>query len=727
MNVQINLNGQPVSVPGGVTILQAARLNNIEIPTLCDYPGLPAHGSCRMCIVEIQGWANTPTSCTTPVQEGMVIRTESPKVQSLRADILRMLLSEHPSSCMFCPEKSHCDECMITVRKAGATTGCRSCSKDETCELKVLVETIGMDGVGYPTRYRGVKVRKDDPFLDMDFNLCILCGRCIRTCEELHFNNAMAYTQRGSDSMIGTAFSQTLAAAGCSFCGSCVEVCPTGTLSEKTRKWDGKADQAVTSTCPFCSIGCQVQLDIKEGAVIGSLPAHAAGTDQLCVLGRFSVTETVNHPSRLKEPARRTAGQNEGIPWEEALHLAAKRLAGCAPERFEMVVSADCTNEDLYVAQKFTRQVMKSERISSPVLAQYGAGLPALARLLAKSQGLEALKDASLILNLGFDGGYAQSVVEVQAHAAHRRGAQLVTLSTSEGSLGRYSDACLLAQPGKELEMLQALAQLTAAERVSPSANNGTLGEAARWLAQAELPVLIVGPDFLSHPDNSQLLAVIETLAEESRAALVILPAQANLAGLLRSGAFTSAAPLSQAPADVLYLLGSGMPENLAAGTYTIFQNIYYPAQGAADLLLPAAAFTEMSGTLTSQAGKENWLYPAVPTPGAARPAWQALSQLARAMGAEGFDFETLDAVRAEMAARPAFDPQTVAGSIAPTILNVPGEHWNGVPIYMGFVMAQAVEGLQCLYPDKSKSPDRQTAAGGNAETEPTQMEGLHV
>ena len=221
--------------------------------------------------------------------------------------------------------------------------------------------------------------------------------------------------------------------------------------------------------------------------------------------------------------------------------------------------------------------------------------------------------------------------------------------------------------------------------------------------------------------------AVIETLAEESRAALVILPAQANLAGLLRSGAFTSAAPLSQAPADVLYLLGSGMPENLAAGTYTIFQNIYYPAQGAADLLLPAAAFTEMSGTLTSQAGKENWLYPAVPTPGAARPAWQALSQLARAMGAEGFDFETLDAVRAEMAARPAFDPQTVAGSIAPTILNVPGEHWNGVPIYMGFVMAQAVEGLQCLYPDKSKSPDRQTAAGGNAETEPTQMEGLHV
>lgn len=728
MNVQININGLPVSVPGGVTILQAARQNGFEIPTLCDYPGLPPHGSCRMCIVEIQGWANTPTSCTTPVQEGMVIRTESPKVQSLRADILRMLLSEHPSACMFCPEKSHCDECMITVRKAGSTTGCRSCPKDETCELKALVETTAMDGVGYPTRYRGVKVRKDDPFLDMDFNLCILCGRCIRTCEELHFNNAMAYTQRGSDSLIGTAFSQTLAAAGCSFCGSCVEVCPTGTLSEKTRKWDGKAELAVTSTCPFCSIGCQVQLDVKDGAVIGSLPAHAAGTDQLCVLGRFGVTETVNHPSRLKEPARRTAGQNEGISWEEAVHLAAKRLTGCAPDRFEMVLSADCTNEDQYVAQKFTRQVMKSERISSPVLAQYGAGLPALARLLSKSQPLEALKDATFILNLGFDGGYAQSVVEVHAHTAHRKGAQLVTLATREGSLGRYSDVCLLAHPGKEVEMLRALIQLNAAERQAPASNGGALREAAGWLARSERPVMIVGPDFLSHPDNSQLLEAIETLAEESGAALIVLPAQANLAGLLRSGAFHSAAPVSQAPADVLYLLGSGMPANLAAGTYTIFQNIYHPAQGAADLLFPAAAFTETSGTLTSQAGKENWLHPAVPAPGAARPAWQVLCQIARVMGAEGFAFESLEAVRAEMDKQAAFAPETIAERISPTILNVPGEYWNGVPVYMGFVMAQTVEGLQSLYPGRSAhAPEQQAAAGNHTETEPTQMEGLHV
>src|SRR5512138_1847121 len=150
MSLQISINGRSLSVEKGKTILQVARANGIDIPTLCDFPGLPSHGSCRMCIVEIEGRASTPTACTTLVEEGMVVQTNSPIVQSLRTELLKLLLSEHPSSCLICPEKSHCDECMVTLQKTGVTTGCRSCSADGQCELQTFAERLQLADGGYP-------------------------------------------------------------------------------------------------------------------------------------------------------------------------------------------------------------------------------------------------------------------------------------------------------------------------------------------------------------------------------------------------------------------------------------------------------------------------------------------------------------------------------------------------------------------------------------------------
>ncbi len=138
MSFQVSIDGRPLWVEKGKTVLQVARENGIDIPTLCDFPGLPSHGSCRMCIVEIEGRANTPTACTTLAEDGMIVQTNTPKVQSLRKDLFKLLLSEHPSSCLICNEKSHCDECMVTLRKTGVTTGCRSCPQDGQCELQKL-------------------------------------------------------------------------------------------------------------------------------------------------------------------------------------------------------------------------------------------------------------------------------------------------------------------------------------------------------------------------------------------------------------------------------------------------------------------------------------------------------------------------------------------------------------------------------------------------------------
>jgi formate dehydrogenase alpha subunit len=139
MSIRITMNDTAYEVEPGITILEAARRNNIYIPTLCDYPGLPSRGSCRMCIVDIQGRPNTPTACTTPVDEGMVIQTSSAKIQALRGELLQMLLAEHPSGCLFCPEKDRCQDCMVTLRKAAETTGCRSCPADTQCELQSMI------------------------------------------------------------------------------------------------------------------------------------------------------------------------------------------------------------------------------------------------------------------------------------------------------------------------------------------------------------------------------------------------------------------------------------------------------------------------------------------------------------------------------------------------------------------------------------------------------------
>ncbi|MGB8982783.1 MAG: 2Fe-2S iron-sulfur cluster-binding protein, partial [Anaerolineales bacterium] len=397
MSLQITIDGRSLIVEAGRTVLQAARENGIDIPTLCDFPGLKSHGSCRMCIVAIEGRPNTPTACTTLVENGMNVQTDSPNIHSLRAELLKLLLSEHPACCLFCEEKSHCDECMVTLRKTGVTTGCRSCPSDGQCDLQVLTDRLGLAEGGYPVRYRMLPVEQKDPFFDRDYNLCILCERCVRICEENHFSSAITLTSRGTDTVVGTPFGRPLLQAGCSFCGACVEVCPTGTLSEKARKWSGVPEREVSTTCPLCSAGCQMRLLVRNGRVIGSLPDHAGGTDMLCVKGRFGITEMVNHPSRLQHPARVDREGSLPVTWEKAIEIAAEKISACDPEKYGLIVSADCSNETLYVAQKFVREVVRSKSIYLSSTAAYGRGLSAIQRLYRSTSPLSTLSEADTI------------------------------------------------------------------------------------------------------------------------------------------------------------------------------------------------------------------------------------------------------------------------------------------------------------------------------------------
>lgn len=364
--IKLNINGKEVQATDGMTVLEAAEAAGIFIPTLCRHSNLTPYGGCRLCMVEIKGMKRYPTACTTPVEPDMVVRTDTDKIQELRRRILELILSEHPYICLICEQKDKCEEYQYSIRKVGVTTGCKFCPNDEQCELQEVVEHIGIKDVDFPINYRALSVEKFDPFYDRDYNLCILCGRCVRVCQEVRDNGVLAFTYRGPRALVGTAFGKSHIESGCEFCGACVDVCPTGALYENRVKWEGKPDHYVATVCPYCGIGCGINLNIKENKIISVTPASEgkANNGQACVRGRFCVAQIVHSNNRIKVPMIRKGEKLVEVSWDEALNTIASNLSKYKGEQFACIACPQCTNEDIYMFQKFTRKIMNSNNIA---------------------------------------------------------------------------------------------------------------------------------------------------------------------------------------------------------------------------------------------------------------------------------------------------------------------------------------------------------------------------
>ncbi|KPL19918.1 MAG: hypothetical protein AMJ92_00130 [candidate division Zixibacteria bacterium SM23_81] len=692
--VQINMDNQRLEVHRGLTILQAAESNGIYIPTLCAHQDLSPFGGCRMCIVEVEGMRGFPTACTTPVEEGMVIRTKTSQVQAERKEILQLILSEHTSSCLVCDEKVECKEFMGTIRKAGVTTGCRYCPNDDQCELQDVVDYLELDEIGYPVYYRGLRVEKEDPFYDRDYNLCILCGRCIRVCQEVRAANTLAFKQRGRFTVIGPAFDRTHMEAGCEFCGACVSVCPTGALSEKARKWEGKPDREQITTCALCGVGCQMRLLIKGEKIIGSLPAQdpVVNSGQLCVKGRFCVTELVNHHRRLRKPQRHQNGTEVELSWNEAIEAAAAELSVCAPKQFGMLISPNCSNEDLYIAQKFARVAMGSPNIDSSTRTFYGHGFSAYLDLFRQSAPLADLEKSSDILCVGLDARFGRSVVGVALRKAMKRGARIVTINPRPHNLALMADIWLKPILGAEAGLLRSLVKMT--ERKNSTSRTRAKGQGrgltqdlltvAEMLKNAHSPAILVGSEFLQHDKSWQIFELVGRLAQNVGARILPLPAQNNLLGSILMGTYPEILPGGFSSADekkarqfkkswsvnlaqfstgwnasalstgprlkVLYLIGENLPGFDQLADFTIYQNIYSPDSPTVDaLVLPSAAFTEADGTFINGEGRIQRVRKAVNPPGDALPDWEILCRIARKMGKKGFDFSSAGQIHREI------------------------------------------------------------------------------
>jgi len=772
--VSVVIDNTRYAVPRGATVLEAARAQGIYIPTLCAHESLTPYGGCRMCIVEVDGFRNFPTACTTPVAEGMVVRTDTAQLQAMRIDILQLLMSEHTSSCLVCGEKDECRRYSTTIRKVGITTGCRFCAKDGQCEFQEVAERLGVRTIDYPVHYRGMRVEDEDPFYDRDHNLCILCGRCVRVCQEVRVADVLGFKYRGRRAVVGPAFERTHVEAGCEFCGACVAVCPTGALAEKARKWEGKPDREVHTTCPYCGVGCRMRLRVREDRMIGTLPDAdpAGGEGQLCVRGRFCVSEVVNEPRRLRRPSRGAGSIAAEITWDEAIARAAERLAACAPGTFRMLVSPCLTNEDLYVAQKFARVALGTNDIDCTARTAYGSGFPAYLDLLRGGATLADVRRASAILCVGLDTRFGRSVVGVELRRAARQGRKVVTLHARPHNLTRIAERWLRPAPGGELALLRDLLAAVASPGTGGASPAGDVAAAAAILRGAEAPAILLGSELLPYDRSAELLQTLADLARRLGARIVPLPAQNNLRGTLEMGAYAGLLPGGAAVADaaarsrlerlwgvpppaavsgwnagnpaagargVLYLVGETLPPELrATSDHVIYQNIYpLPFSRPADLALPAAAFTEVDGSCIHADGRVLRVRPAVAPPAEALPDWEILCRVARRMGKSGFEFADAAAVRAEIARvvegfpaggeSDAPRPYRGAGAVSVPPAAAPAAEAGPRPfvltaaalehVHRGFPLTTWVEGAERLFPaGVAALHPRDAAAAGLSE-----------
>lgn len=337
----LKIDGISVSATEGTTILDAAKSADIPIPTLCHHPKLTPYGGCRLCIVDVKGINRPVTSCTTPVTEGMEVSTTNPEIEKLRGTILELLLSDHPNDCMIC-------------EKAG------------DCTLQELAYFYGIRENRFEGERRQYTEKDDNPFIGRNMEKCILCGKCVRICDEIQGVGAIDLTYRGFNAKVSPPFGKDL---NCEFCGQCVAVCPTGALTGKmwVTKGRQKDIREVDTVCPYCGCGCSLTLHIRRNRVIRvSSKENTINEGWLCSKGRFGFS-FINSPERLKTPLIKEKGKFREASWDEAFDLIVSKFQKIrkkhGPDSIGGLASARCTNEENYLFQKFMRAAVGTNNV----------------------------------------------------------------------------------------------------------------------------------------------------------------------------------------------------------------------------------------------------------------------------------------------------------------------------------------------------------------------------
>ncbi len=445
--INIQINGRPIVAEEGSTILENALANGFHIPTLCYDSRLVPFGGCRMCLVEVEGFPGPLTACTTPVQEGMKITTESEELYELRRNTLKIILANHPNDCMVC-------------------------QKSGECELQELAYRFDLGDVAWETsKFRKYPISDDNPFIQWDRNKCIMCGRCVRACAELVCDFAIGFDDRGFQCTVNTPFREPLQQGLCEFCGTCVSVCPTGALLEKESIGKGRVweYEKTLSTCNYCGTGCQMYYhkSPRTGRIARVTGAATGPVNHglLCVKGKFGF-EYIHHPDRLTRPLIKKNGVHVEASWEEAVALVAKRLSEIkdkyGPDSIGFLSSSRCTNEENYLMQKIARAAVGTNNVDNCARICHSpsvAGLSAAFGSGAATNSFEQIYDADVLFVIGSNTTEAHPILGMKVKQAVARGAKLIVGDPRRIELVKFgfADIWLNLLPGSNVALLSAM------------------------------------------------------------------------------------------------------------------------------------------------------------------------------------------------------------------------------------------------------------------------------
>ena len=453
--ITVSVDGHDVCVPAGTSVLRAASEAGIPIPKLCATDSLEPFGSCRLCLVEIDGKKGTPASCTTPCEPGMVVHTTSPKLDRLRRGVMELYISDHPLDCLTCPANGD-------------------------CELQDMAGVVGLREVRYG--YAGenhLEAPKDEsnPYFTFDESKCIVCSRCVRACSEVQGTFALTIEGRGFNSKVSPGGLSFLDSE-CVSCGACVQACPTSTLQEKAVIELGTPTRTVLTTCAYCGVGCTFKAEMRGDELVRMVPYKDGGANEghSCVKGRFAFGYTT-HPDRILKPMIREAITDpwREVPWEEAIGYAAKRLIEIQSESgvdsIGGITSSRCTNEDVFVVQKLVRAGFGNNNVDTCARVCHsptGYGLSKTFGTSAGTQDFKSVEKSDVILVIGANPTEAHPVFGSRMKRRLRAGAKLIVIDPRRTDLVRSphieADYHLQLQPGTNVAVINALAHVILTE-----------------------------------------------------------------------------------------------------------------------------------------------------------------------------------------------------------------------------------------------------------------------
>lgn len=589
------------------TVLQVAKENGIYIPNLCAHPELTSYGACRLCIIELEGRKGYPTACTTMVEDGMVVRTDTKILQEMRKEILQLILSEHPSACLMCEDIEGCTGYQETIRKVGVSTGCRWCPKDRDCELQKIVESFSIKELTLPNLYRDLPIEKYDPFFDRDYNLCIYCGRCVRICNEYRKSSVLSLRQRGKQTTIGPAFDQNHIDANCEFCGACVSVCPTGAMSEKSRKWWGVPDKSELSVCPLCSLNCEIQVQTLKNKIVGTIPIgnpHESG-GELCVKGRFCLSELVNRTERLLEPQYRYPEGYGFVNWDYAIDKSAELIRDVLPNRSAVLISPSLTLEEYSATKIFTENVLQTSLISSSCIDD---NLMHYVNLAQNSVSLDEIRTSDFILSIFFDGNYIFAPITMAIKDTASNKVPYIQIGFKNDTTTRFAQKHFIPYSGTELEIIEKIYK-----RIKhPIDEKEEIDIIVKHLLESKQSIIIIGPQILSLSRCKNILEILSLIIEQTNSKIIMPNSFANLYGLFTTINTKSFSEIQNAiennQVDLLYLIGDSPFKDRPNVKTIIYQNSFKGTSNLnPDIILPTTTWGESEGIYFNSFGKRKY------------------------------------------------------------------------------------------------------------------------